>query len=410
MPSPFDQMPVSPFARLRTLLADIPYDGPYDGGDRQVTNLVIGEPRHVPPQFVLDILSKEQASYGRYPPIPGLPEFRAACANWLARRFNLSVALYAEDHQILPVNGTREALFLIAQLAPQSDAPSGDKTLMAMPNPFYPVYAAAALAAGAEPIYLNATAETGFLPNLDALTPDTLSKLRTLFMCSPANPQGAVADIAYLDKLLQLAEQYGFWVVMDECYADIYDRALEDAPPASALNAAALRPEGLKNLIVFHSLSKRSSLPGLRSGFCVGGSEIMQSFLRLRMIAAPQTPIAVQKAAAAAWNDDAHAAENRRLYQEKNDIAEELLGHHFGFFRPQGGFFLWLNLGDGETAARVLWQKAGIRVLPGRYLSHDTEEENPGHAYIRVALVENVEKTKAALTQMRDILIQEGFK
>lgn len=426
---PFDQMPNSPFVRLRNLLAQTDYDG--DKND--VTDLVLGEPRHAPPAFALDILSAERESYSHYPPIQGLPEFRAACAGWLSRRFSLAPERFPEPCQILPVNGTREALFLIAQLAPRVPREKGGeggkaKNRIAMPNPFYPVYAAAALAAGAMPLYLNATKATGFLPDLEALTPENLSSLRAFFMCAPANPQGALADLAYLTRLLELAHQYDFWVIMDECYIDIYDREFETAPPISALNAAfdegAGRAEGLDKLIVFHSLSKRSNVPGLRSGFCVGGADIMAAFLRLRMVAGAQTPIAAQRAASALWADDAHAAASRKLYQEKNDIAEDLLNGHFDFFRPQGGFFLWLNVrrkGGGkesgnrdEAAATALWRHGGIRVLPGGYLAQNTEQNgkktNPADAYIRVALVEDAQKTKSAITRMRDILLQEGFE
>ena len=396
--APFTQIPASPFTRLRHLLADLP-------APATPINLAVGDPCHAAPDFVLDILADSRADYGDYPPISGLPEWRTACANWLTRRFGLPENMFPHAAQILPVNGTREALFLIAQLAPRSKG----KTHIAMPNPFYQVYAASALAAGATPLYMNATKQTNFLPDPSALTPDQLHSLRAMFICTPAMPQGAVADKNYLHALLDLARKYKFWLITDECYADIYDRPLEKAPPISALNAAAERPEGAENLIAFHSLSKRSGLPGLRSGFCVGGEKLMASFFRLRMIVAPQTPIPAQKAAAAAWGDDAHAQAGRALYQEKMDMAEEVLSGHFEFYRPAGGFFLWLNVGDGEKAAYALWQKGGIRTLPGGYLAHDTQGGNPAQAYMRVALVDEVEKTRTALTQMRDIILQEGY-
>ena len=337
---------------------------------------------------MLNILANSRADYSDYPPIGGLPEWRTACADWLTRRFGLPPDMFPHAEQILPVNGTREALFLIAQLAPRTKS----KTHIAMPNPFYQVYAASALAAGATPLYMNATKQTNFLPDPSALTPDQLNSLRAMFICTPAMPQGVVADYDYLNRLLELAQKYKFWLITDECYADIYDRPLENAPPISALNAAAKRAEGAENLIAFHSLSKRSGLPGLRSGFCVGGAKLMADFFRLRMIAAPQSPIPAQKAAAAAWGDDAHAQAGRALYQEKIDMAEEILGGHFDFYRPAGGFFLWLNVGDGEKAAHALWQKGGIRVLPGGYLAHDAQGGNPARAYIRVALVAETEK------------------
>ncbi|MGC6512250.1 MAG: aminotransferase class I/II-fold pyridoxal phosphate-dependent enzyme [Parvibaculales bacterium] len=395
-----------PFARLRTLLDGLPPGA----APQETLNMTIGEPRHQPPAFVLRYLSQAASdgagAYGRYPPIGGVESWRSAVTDWLSRRFGVT-GLLAAEHQILPVSGTREGLFLLAQMAHPDVA---GKTHMAMPNPFYQVYAAAALAAGATPLYLNATAATGFLPDLDSLTDTELASLRAFFMCSPANPQGAVATPAYLNRLLDLAASYDFLVIMDECYADIYDRALEEAPPTSALQLAAARPEKAENLVVFHSLSKRSNLPGLRSGFCAGGENIMQAFYDFRLIAGPQTPIATLNAAALAWQDDDHAAANRALYQDKLDVAESLLAGRYGFFRPQGGFFLWLNVGDGEMAAKRLWQEAGVRVLPGAYLSRDTQDGNPGQPYIRLALVDTVEKTETGLMKLCEVLAEDGVR
>ncbi|MGC6472626.1 MAG: aminotransferase class I/II-fold pyridoxal phosphate-dependent enzyme [Parvibaculales bacterium] len=397
---------IGPFARLRALLDGVPPGTTPE----EAINMTIGEPRHPPPSFVLQYLSQaalaDDNSYGRYPPIGGLEGWRSAVSGWLTRRFGVS-ALFVSDHQILPVSGTREGLFLLAQLARPDTA---GKTRMAMPNPFYQVYAAAALAAGAAPLYLNATAATGFLPDLDAPTDEDYDSLRAFFMCSPANPQGAVAPADYLDRLLGLAAKHDFLVIMDECYADIYDRALEAEPPVSALQVAAARPEKAENLVVFHSLSKRSNLPGLRSGFCAGGERIMEAFYGFRLIAGPQTPIATLNAAALAWGDDDHAAASRALYQEKFDLAESLLGGRYGFYRPQGGFFLWLDVGDGVAAAQQLWQQAGLRVLPGAYLSRDTQNGNPGDAYIRLALVDPPQKTEAALLKLRECLDENGVK
>ncbi len=391
---------LGPFAQLRRLLDPITSTVPVN----EQINLTLGEPHHAPPAFVLEYLSQAalspENSYAKYPPIGGLDYWREAVLGWLIRRFGIT-GLLAEASQILPVSGTREGLFLVAQLARPNQA---GKNLMAMPNPFYQVYAAAARAAGAKPLYLNATAATGFLPDLDSLSNPELTALRAFFMCSPANPQGAIAAPAYIDRLLELAEKYDFLIIMDECYADIYDRCYEKTPPVSALARAAHRKEGAKNLIVFHSLSKRSNLPGLRSGFCAGGAQIMEAFYQFRLIAAPQTPIATLNAAALAWQDDAHAASSRALYQEKIDIAEEILGNQFDFYRPQGGFFLWLNVQDGETAAKTLWLHTGVKVLPGSYLSQPDKTGNPGAAFIRIALVENSEKTAQALTKTRECL------
>ena len=256
---------IGPFARLRALLDGVPPGATPE----EAINMTIGEPRHPPPSFVLQYLSQaalaDDNSYGRYPPIlGGLEGWRSAVSGWLTRRFGVS-ALFASDHQILPVSGTREGLFLLAQLARPDTA---GKTRMAMPNPFYQVYAAAALAAGATPLYLNATAATGFLPDLDAPTDDDYDSLRAFFMCSPANPQGAVAPADYLDRLLGLAAKHDFLVIMDECYADIYDRALEAEPPVSALQVAAARPEKAERILWSFTLCR--NVPTCRA--CAPGS------------------------------------------------------------------------------------------------------------------------------------------
>ena len=390
----------SPFARLRTLL-----DTPSPQNEPTIS-LAVGSPRHQPPQFALDCLTENLASYGDYPPSNGIDSWQASARDWLARRFHITPEIYGAPHQVLPATGTREALFLAAQIAP--DGPK--KKFMAMPNPFYQLYAAAALSAGAAPVYMNAVAENGFLPDPSGLSDETLDQMRAVFMCSPANPQGAVAEWDYLDQWLTRAEKHNFLLIMDECYIDIFDRWRETSPPISALNVAAQRPEGLKNLMVFHSLSKRSSLPGLRSGLGAGGDEVMKQFLKLRMLAAPQSPIAAQKTAALCWANEAHVQENRGLYQDKIDLAESVFGTNYNFYRPEGGFFLWLNVGDSEAITKLLWEKGGIRVLPGAYLGAEVNGVNPGAAYIRIALVGDMAEMKLALPRMNDILSAEGIK
>ncbi len=387
----FSTLPESPFARLRQLL-----DG-LEPGKTEIS-MAIGEPRQAPPAFVLEALATPQAmaSYGQYPPIPGTPELRQSIYGWLQRRFKLDAGLLDVNEQILPLNGTREGLFLAAQIAPQK--PAG---LVAMPNPFYQVYAAAAIASGATPLYLPTSQASGFLPALDELDAQTLSRCQAMYFCSPANPQGAVADRAYLRRLLEAAMNYNFLLLVDECYSEIYDRDLEAAPPPSILEVIAADEIASAPVLAFHSLSKRSNLPGLRSGFCTGGRQAMLQFTKLRQVAGPQSPLAAQAAAAAAWSDDGHVAENRKLYQEKFDIAEHILGNRFGFYRPPGGFFLWLNVGDGEAATRHLWLSQGLKVLPGAYLARaDSAASSDG--YIRVALVGNLDETKEALSRLVD--------
>jgi len=403
--SRFESLPDSPFPRLNALI-----EGIEPGKPPLVMSL--GEPQHPFPGFVMEEISRNSALFGKYPPIVGTAEFRNAAAGWLGRRYGIAEAIgkgraLDPETQILPVNGTREALFNIAQIATPPDK-AGKRPAILMPNPFYQCYAAAALAAGAEPVYIAATRETGFMPDFEALPEELLARTAMIYFCSPANPQGSVASLDYLKRLITLAREHAIVLAIDECYADIYDRE----PPAGALEAAlGMAGEGadpFANIIVFHSLSKRSSLPGLRSGFCAGERALMQRFRNFRNIAAPQVPLPLMAASAACWNDDAHAAVNRDLYRAKIDAAERVLGNRFGFYRPPGGFFLWLDVGDGETAARELWAKAGVKVLPGAYLSREDSPYgpggNPGTAYIRVALVDGEAETEEALARMAEVL------
>ena len=381
----FDTLPASPFTRLSALLDDvIPCLAP--------VSLALGEPQHAPPDFVLQALKQNLDDYGRYPPIGGTPAWQEAVRSWLKRRFHIDNVL-AEATQILPLNGTREGLFLAAQIAPQKA-----DGLMAMPDPFYQIYASAAVAAGAQPHYLAATQENGFVPALEDISADVLTRLRALYLCNPANPQGAVADKAYLEKALELAQHYGFILMVDECYAEIYHP--DGAPPPSILQIMQDKNLADAPVLAFHSLSKRSNLPGLRSGFVAGGISAMRALSDLRQIAGPQCPLPAQAAAALAWDDDAHVADNRRLYAEKFDLAETVFADAYDFQRPAAGFFLWLNVGHGEAAALHLWREQGVRVLPGAYLAAD---EHAAHAapYIRVALVANMTVMQAALQNLK---------
>lgn len=393
----FDGMPESPFARLRALLDGVEAGGP-------TINLSLGEPRHPQPDFVMPALTAASAGFGKYPPALGTPEFRAACAGWLERRYGLEGVIEA-NAMVLPANGTREALFNIGQVIAPAHKTSGQtsgRPAFLLPNPFYQCYAAAALGAGAEPVYLNTTIETGHLPDLDALSDEELDRAAALYICSPANPQGAAADTAYWVKLITLARAHNITIVADECYADIYT----GTPPTGILEAAHKSGLGFANIITFHSLSKRNNLPGLRSGFSAGDPDLTSAFAKFRNLAAPQVPLPVMAVSIAAWNDDADAAANRALYDAKFSAAERIIGNRFGFKRPDGGFFLWLDMaevGGGEKAALALWQEAGIRVLPGGYLSRDTKDGNPGTNYIRIALVGDEDETARALTRMTEI-------
>jgi aspartate/methionine/tyrosine aminotransferase len=361
----------------------------------------VGEPQHQPPAFVRELVDRANTTWNRYPAIEGTPEFKAACAAWLTRRYKLKPGSVNPETQIAPVAGTREGLFQAALLA-ITPSENGPKPIALMPNPFYQVYYGAAVMAGAECAFLPATKETGFLPDLDAIPAATLARAEILYLCSPANPQGAVADLAYLQKAIRLAREHDFMLVSDECYGELY---YGDVPPPGALEAAAKLGGGFENLIVFHTLSKRSSAPGLRSGFASGSPETIGRFNRLRAFGCAATPLAVLDAPTALWSDEEHVIANRTVYKAKYEIAERLLGGRFGYYRPGGGFYLWLDVGDGEAATKRLWQEAGIKVLPGGYVTKpDADGHNIGKSYIRVALVHDLETTEAALTRMASVL------
>jgi len=384
-----------PFDRLRALLKGIQ---PPAGLEPMV--LSVGEPRHLPSPVVHEVIAANSGSWSRYPPIDGTREFRGAVANWLRRRYALPEKLVDADRHILPVAGTREALYLIAAVAvPEGHA--GSRPIVLMPNPFYQVYFGAAVMSGAEPHYLPAIRETGHLPDLERLDDAILERTALMYLCSPANPQGAVADRAYLENAIELARRFDFVLAVDECYGDIYD----NQPPCGALEACASLGDGVGNVVVFHSLSKRSSVPGLRSGFVAGDSHLISKFCRLRSFGGASVPLPVLAASAALWSDDRYSEDNRALYREKLDAAEFILGNRFGFYRPQGGFFLWLDVGDGENAAKKLWAEGALRVLPGAFLAKSGAfGGGPGAKYVRVALIDDLASTQEALRRLVNIL------
>lgn len=385
-----------PFDRLRALLEGLP-----PPADIPPLALSIGEPQHPPPGSLRRVVDAHGNLWGRYPPIQGSEDLIDAIAGWLVRRYGLGRGDVDGGGAILPLSGTREGLFQIAQVVVgQGDA--GAPPLALLPNPFYQVYAGAALMAGAEPLYLPATAETGFLPDFSALSDTVLARTEIAYLCSPSNPQGAVAGLDYLKAAVSLARRHDFLLVADECYADIYNT---DSPPPGVLEACRDLGTGWKNVAVFHSLSKRSSAPGLRSGFVAGDAEVLALFRRLRNYGGAQVPGPLQAASAALWRDDAHAEANRVLYREKFAAVARLIDGRFGYSTPDAGFFLWLDVGDGEAAARRLWTEQAIRVLPGAYLAHGAgPADNPGHAYIRVALVHQPEIALDAINRLVKVL------
>jgi aspartate/methionine/tyrosine aminotransferase len=383
----------SPFVRLTDLLADSKPGKP-------AINLSVGEPQHAVPPFVGPVLAAHIADFGRYPPNKGTEPFRKAVAAWLNRRYKLARPVDAES-EVLVLNGTREGLFLGAIAAKRYVAPRAGRPAVLIPNPFYAAYAAGALAADCEPVYMPARASTGFLPDLDALSEDLLERTVAFYLASPSNPQGAVADRDYLVRLAGLARRHGFLVFADECYGEIYSTV----PPAGMLEASG--PD-FANAVVFHSLSKRSNLPGLRVGFAAGDRRFLAAFLELRNVAAPQVPVPAQTVAVAAYGDEAHVEENRQLYSAKFDLADQIIGDRYGYKRPAGGFFLWLDVaahGGSEAVTLKLWREAGVRVVPGRYLAREQADgSNPGADYIRVAMVQDKEATAEALHRLVAVL------
>src|SRR5215510_14154157 len=365
----------SPFVRLRELLGDIEPGKP-------PISLAVGEPQHGVPAFVAPLIAAHIDEFGRYPMNRGLDAFCEAAAGWLGRRFALPRPL-DPGSEILVLNGSREGLFLAAIAAARWVSGRRGRPAMLIPNPFYAAYAAGAVAANCEPVYLPATAATGFLPDLDALSEELLARTVAFFIASPANPQGAVADLAYLTRVVALARRFGFLVFSDECYSEIYTRRA----PAGMLEAAG--PD-FANVIEFQSLSKRSNLPGLRIGFAAGDRQFLARFLELRNVSAP------------------HVEENRRLYAQKFDLADQIIGDRYGYRRPAGGFFLWLDVsaqGGDEAVALRLWREAGLRVVPGRYLARDQADgSNPGLGYIRVAMVQDQDTTAQALHRLVAVL------
>jgi len=365
--------------------------------DRDHISLSIGEPKHPAPDFVLQELVAKLASISGYPVTKGMQDLRESIVNWLTRRFKLKEGLLDPNQHVLPVNGTREALFAIAQtLVNRSDKP-----LVLMPNPFYQIYEGAALLAGAEPYYMNTTTETGFLPDFDSITDDVWNRCQMIYLCSPGNPTGAVIPSTTLQQLIQLADKHNFIIVSDECYSELYFD--EKKPPVGLLEAAqAMGNTRFKNCLVFHSLSKRSNLPGLRSGFAAGDALVIEQFFRYRTYHGCAMPPHHQHASIAAWSDEAHVVTNRDLYREKFDAVLDILGGALPVQQPEASFYLWADvLGDDEAFAKALFDQENVTVLPGKYLSREIDGLNPGAGRVRLALVAELDQCTDAAQRIR---------
>ncbi len=360
----------------------------------------IGEPQHAPPEFVLESLRRHLAELGSYPTTAGVLPLREACAAWLTRRYLLRPGSVDPESMVLPVNGTREALFAFVQAA----VDGAHEPAVLMPNPFYQIYEGAALLAGARPYFLDTVAAGDFVPDLAQVPAALWQRCQVLLLCTPGNPTGAVLSLDFLKRALDLADRYDFIVASDECYADIY--LDESAPPPGLLEAAeAAGHDRFERCVVFHSLSKRSSLPGLRSGFVAGDPTLIARFLLYRTYHGCAMPVPTQEASTAAWADDVHAAANRALYQEKFAKVLPILAPLLDVARPAGAFYLWPQVpGDDEDFVRGLFAQQNITVLPGSYLGRDAGGGNPGAGRVRISLVPPVAACVEAAGRMAEFL------
>lgn len=390
-----ERLQAYPFERLATLLA-----GAQPPASLPHIRMSIGEPRHEPPALILEALAANLQMVADYPTTRGLPALRAAIAAMLQRRFLPAGARVDAETMVLPVNGTREALFAFAQacVTPRPDA------LVVMPNPCYQIYEGAAILAGASPWYLDTTESTGFIPDLSAVPPVIWNRCQLLYLCSPGNPTGANLSLDYLCQALELAERYDFVIAADECYAELY---LEGSVPTTSLLRAAFHTgrTRFERCMVFHSLSKRSSVPGLRSGFVAGDPELMRKFLLYRTYQGGAMPLPTQIASTIAWSDDAHVASNRELYREKFARVLPILQPVLPVVRPDGGFYLWPQVGaDDVQFTRQLFERQNLTILPGSFLAREHDGINPGRGRVRISLVASVAECVIAAGRIRDFI------
>lgn len=387
-PERFSDLPEYAFPRLRTLLDHLPAGG-------TPLSMTLGEPQHPFPEFVGRALAESLGGFAKYPPAEGAPGLLSAISGWIGRRYGASVP----ENRLMVANGSKEALFN-ALLALSPEMKNGKRPVVLMPNPFFPVYMIAGLTGGAEPVYVPAGASTGFLPDYRSLPAEILDRTTVAYICSPANPQGVVASAEYLADLLDLAEKHDFQVFCDECYSEIWRLT----PPPGLLEVADRHGADPERVVVFNSLSKRSNVPGLRTGFVAGGVKSIKEMRQLKSYAGAAVPLPLQAVAERLYQDEDHVVANRALYQAKFRDAEAVFAGHQGVTMPDGGFFLWLPVEDGEAAAVKLWQETGVRVLPGAYLAQTVNGENPGKEYIRAALVAPADETRRGLERIRDCL------
>lgn len=402
-----------PFQRITELYADVkPVDAP-------MVSLAIGEPKHKTPDIILDALRDNLAGFSNYPVTAGSLALRTTIANWLSRRFNLDHGVLSPVTNVLPVNGTREALFAFAQAVVDNkkhrldynnvnnindnDNNNGNAKVV-MPNPFYQIYEGAAFLAGAEPVFLACTADNNFIPDFDQVSADTWNDCQLLYLCSPGNPTGSVISEAQITKLMILAEKHDFIIASDECYSEIYFD--ENKPPVGLLEVAAKAGNTeFKRCVVFHSLSKRSNAPGLRSGFVAGDADILKQFLLYRTYHGCAMSEPIQMASIAAWEDEQHVIENREQYRQKFDAVLEILKPIMNVEKPEAGFYLWPDIGtDDEIFTRDIYAQQNLKVVPGSYLARSVDGVNPGSQRIRMALVASMEECIEAANRIAEFV------
>lgn len=390
-----NQLQPYPFEKLRALLS-----GVTAAADKRAIALSIGEPKHSSPAFVKQALADNLDQMAVYPTTQGIPALREAIAQWCERRFQVPAGWLDPARHVLPVNGTREALFAFTQTVAQRDVDG----LVVSPNPFYQIYEGAALLAGTTPHYLPCLDQNGFNPDFDAVSADVWQRCQILFLCSPGNPTGALVPMPTLKKLIALADEYDFVIAADECYSELYFD--EDAPPPGLLTACAeLGRSDFKRCVVFHSLSKRSNLPGLRSGFVAGDAQILKAFLLYRTYHGCAMPVQTQLASIAAWQDEAHVLANRDLYREKFDAVLDILTPVLDVKRPDGSFYLWAKVPmDDAQFCRELFEQEHVTVVPGSYLSREVDGLNPGAGRVRMALVAPLSECVEAAQRIRHFL------
>ena len=389
LPGRFSQLPEYTFDRLRLLL-----DNSTPGGD--IIDMSVGGPRHEFPDWIMEEISRSLSQFGKYPPKNGTSDLLGSISNWYKNRYDVTID---PNENISVVNGTREALFnACIALCPEEKL--GKKSKVLIPNPFYQVYVGAALAANAEPVFVDVEKDNNFLPDFKKISSQILDEISIVYLCTPSNPQGSVASREYLRKLLKLAHKHDFLIFSDECYSEIY----RDNPPPSMIEIQSGYEGDLNRKIIFNSLSKRSNLPGLRTGFMVGGEKLISHFKKYRSYSDPAVPIPLQAVAARLLKDESHVIASRELYQRKYALADQVFGGCEGYTPPEAGFFLWLDVGDGEEITKRLWREKGVKVVPGAYFSFGDQGRTPGTKFIRVAMVAEEKELAKGLAGIRDLM------